>query len=116
VMAMTITDFSRQPTELGRQVAELNRIDTAILAAAKAGLPLPSTTVVFGALSDASIASAEALENCGATSIPLNVRTGLLQLQCSMTDLAISLKFYTGLRHALKLTPKFPEPVARHLQ
>jgi hypothetical protein len=91
----TITQFAMRPTDLSRQVAELNRIDTAILSAAKTGTPLPSPAVIFGALSDASLASAEALESCGATPIPASVRTDLLGLQCAMTDVATSLKLYT---------------------
>ena len=93
----TITQFAMRPTDLSRQVAELNRIDTAILSAAKTGTPLPSPAVIFGALSDASLASAEALESCGATPFPVNVCTNLLGLQCAMTDVATSLKLYTTL-------------------
>jgi hypothetical protein len=93
----TITQFAKRPTDLGRQVAELNRIDTAILAAAKTGTPLPSPGLVFGALSDASLASAEALESYRGRAIPANVHTNLLGLQCAMTDVATSLKFYMTL-------------------
>jgi hypothetical protein len=93
----TITQFAKRPADLGRQVAELNRIDTAILAAAKAGTPLPSPAVIFEALSDASLASAEALQSCRATPVPVNVRTNLLGLQCAITDVATSLKLYTTL-------------------
>ena len=96
-MALTTMPFAKRPTDLGRQVAELNRIDTVILSAAKTGTPLPSPTVIFGALSDASLASAEALEGCGASPVPANVRTHLLGLQCAMTDVATSLRIYTTL-------------------
>ena len=98
----TITQFAKRPTDLGRQVAELNRIDTAILAAAKTGTPIPSPAVIFGALSDASLASAEALESCGTTPVRANVRTNLLGLQCAMTDVETSLKLYT----TLAVTPR----------
>jgi len=93
----TITQFAMRPTDLSRQVAELNRIDTAILSAAKTGTPLPSPAVIFGALSAASLASAEALESCGTTPVRANVRTNLLGLQCAMTDVETSLKLYTTL-------------------
>ena len=96
-MPMSLVKFTEDSVSLGRQVAELNRIDTAIVAAAKTGVPLPSPAVIFGALSDASIASADALETCVATSVPVHVRNSLLRLQCSMTDVAISLKLYTTL-------------------
>ena len=98
----TITQFAMRPTDLSRQVAELNRIDTAILSAAKTGTPLPSPAVIFGALSDASLASAEALESCGTTSVQVNVRTSLLGLQCAMTDVETSLRLYT----TLAVTPR----------
>ena len=100
-MALTITQFAKRPADLGRHVAELNRIDTAILSAAKTGTPLPSPAAIFGALSDASLASAEALENCGATPVRGNVRTSLLGLQCAMTDVETSLRLYT----TLEVTP-----------
>jgi hypothetical protein len=96
-MARTITHFAKRPTDLGRHVAELNRIDTAIVAAARTGTPFPSLAIIFGALSDASIASAEVLENCGATPVPVNVRNNLLGLQCSVTDVVASLMLYTTL-------------------
>ena len=98
----TITQFAKRPTDLGRHVAELNRIDTAILAAAKTGTTIPSPAVIFGALSDASLASAEALESCGATPLPAYVRTSLLGLQCAMTDVETSLRLYT----TLAVTPR----------
>ena len=111
----TVTQLYEQSSTrtLGRQVVEINRIDSAILTAAKTGVPLPSTHMIFGALSDASIASAEALENCGAALVPVSVRVGLLRLHCSMTDLLTSLGLYTGLVHGLKPTTQFPEPMRR---
>jgi hypothetical protein len=114
-MRTTHTKFTEPSNTLGRRVAELDRLDTAILMAAKLGTPLPSAAMIFRALSDASIASAEALENWDVTPIPPGVRNGLLRLQCSMTDLAASLKAYTmlsvspGLKPAVQLLePKAP--------
>ena len=97
-MRMVVDDhkeLAKQSLRLGSHEAELNRIDTAVVAAARTGSPLPSPAVIFGALSDASIASADALETCVATPLPVHVANSLLRLQCSMTDVAISLKLYT---------------------
>ena len=68
-MRTTHTKFTEPSNTLGRRVAELDRLDTAILMAAKLGTPLPSAAMIFRALSDASIASAEALENWDVTPI-----------------------------------------------
>ena len=90
-------EVAKQALRLGSHEVELNRIDTAIVAAARRGTPLPSPAVIFGALSDASIASADALETCVATPLPVNVRISILRLQCSMTDVVTSLAHYTTL-------------------
>jgi hypothetical protein len=95
---MTTVEFAEQSTRLQSHVTELNRIDTAVLAAAKTGTSLPSSHMVFGALSDASIVCAEVIETYGARPIPTNVRTDLFQVHCSITDLAATLKLYVELR------------------
>ena len=99
-MRMVVDDhreLAKQSLRLGSHEAKLNRIDATIVAAAKTGVGLPSPAVIFGALSDASIASADALETCVATPLPVNVRNSLLRLQCSMTDVVTSLAHYTTL-------------------
>lgn len=99
-MRMVVDDhkeLAKQWLRLGSHEAELNRIDSAIVVAAKTGVAPPSPAVIFGALSDASIAFADALETCDATPLPVHVRNSLLRLQCSMTDVATSLKLYTAL-------------------
>ena len=99
-MRMVVDDhreLAKQSLRLGSHEAKLNRIDATIVAGAKTGVGLPSPAVIFGALSDASIASADALETCVATPLPVNVRNSLLRLQCSMTDVVTSLAHYTTL-------------------
>jgi hypothetical protein len=90
-------ELAKQWLLLGSHEAELNRIDTAIVAAARTGTPLPPLAAIFGALSDASIASADVLETSVATPLPVHVRNSLLRLQCSMTDVTTSLKLYSTL-------------------
>jgi len=87
-------DLGKQALLLGSHEAELNRIDTAFVAAAKAGAPLPSPSRVFGALSDASIECADVLDTYGRRPIPEKVRSGLVRVHCAMTDLTASLKLY----------------------
>jgi hypothetical protein len=84
-----------QPPTLDRHVAVLNRLDTALVAAAMAGRPPPSARQVFDALCDASIASAEVIGTYGTKPIPDHLRSGLLRLHCAFTDLTASLKHYT---------------------
>lgn len=95
---MTAEEFAEQSETLAGHTAELNRIDTVVLAAAKAGTALPPSAEIFGALSDASIACADVIDTVGARSVPENVRTGLFRLNCAITDLAASLKLYVMLR------------------
>ena len=90
-------DLAKQSLQLGSHEAELNRIDTAFVAASKTGTRLPSPSKVFGALADASIMCAEVIDAYEARPIPLNVRTGLSRLHCAMTDLTASLKLYAVL-------------------
>jgi hypothetical protein len=94
---MTAEEFAEQFKRLASQTAELNRIDAAVVAAAKGGAALPPSNEIFGALSDASIACAEVIDTYGARSVPANVRTGLFRLNCATTDLAASLKLYVTL-------------------
>jgi hypothetical protein len=96
-MHMVLHDH-KVPTKLalrlGSHEAELNRIDTAIIAAAKTGTRLPTPSKIFGALTDASIACAETFETYETRPMPANVQTGLIRLHCAITDLAASLKVY----------------------
>jgi hypothetical protein len=83
--------------QLESHEADLHRIDTAFVAAAKAGTRLTSPAKIFVALTDASILCADVIDGYGAKPIPANVRAGLLQLHCAMSDLATSLKVYGAL-------------------
>jgi len=87
---------------LQRQVTELNRIETAVLSAARTCASPPTSAMVFGALSDASHAFADVIDAHAVGPMPADVRTGLLQLNCCVTDLVISLKLYTSLEPAPK--------------
>ena len=82
---------------LGSHEAELNRIDTALVGAAKIGTRPPSCSKIFGALSDASIVCAEMLDTYADRPIPAHIRTGLSRLHCAITDLEGSLKLYAEL-------------------
>jgi hypothetical protein len=82
---------------LGSHEAEVNQIDTALVGAAKTGSRPPSSSQIFGALSDASFVCAEIVDAYVDRPIPLNVRTGLSRLHCAITDLSASLKVYTAL-------------------
>jgi len=90
-------ELAQQSLRLRSQEAELNRIDTAIMTAAKAGTCLPTPSMIFGALIDASIACAEVIDSYEARPIPANVQTGLSGLHCATSDLAASLKLYAVL-------------------
>ena len=99
-MHMVVDDHkerAKQSLRLGSHQAELNRIDTAIMAAAKAGTRLPTPSKIFGALIDASIAYADVIDTYEARPIPANVQTGLSGLHCATSDLAASLKLYAVL-------------------
>jgi hypothetical protein len=90
-------ELGQQSLRLRSHEAELNRIDTALVTAAKMGTQLPSPNNIFGALTDASIMCADVLDKYGAKPIPANVGTELVRLHCAMTDLAASLKMYAVL-------------------
>ena len=90
-------ESAKQQLRLGSHEVELNRIDTALVGAAKAGFRPPSSSKIFGALIDASIVGAEVLDAYSDTPIPSNVEIGLLRLHCAMSDLAASLKMYAVL-------------------
>jgi hypothetical protein len=94
---MTAEKFAEPSKRLASHTAKINRIDTAVVAAAKAGTALPPSDEIFGALSDASIACAEVIDTFGAKSVPENVLAGLFRLNCAITDLAASLKLYVML-------------------
>ena len=103
-MLMVVEDrkeLAKQSLRLGSHEVELNRLDTAFVTAVKAGTRLPSSTKIFGALADASIACADVIDAYGVRPIPANVRTGLARLHCSMTDLNASLRLYSVLSVSL---------------
>ena len=91
---MTAVEFADQTKRLESHVAEINRIDATLLAAAKTGTSPPSAEKIFGALGNASIACAEVIETYENRPISANVRTSLFRLHGSITDLAASLKLY----------------------
>jgi hypothetical protein len=95
--AIIAMEHAQQSLRLGSHEAELNRIDSAIVAAAKGIAHLPSSARIFGALSDASILCADVVHTYEGRSIPTNVRTRLLRVYCAITDLEASLKTYTVL-------------------
>jgi hypothetical protein len=116
-MLMAIEDrkeLAKQSLRLSSHEVELNRIDTALVAAAKVGTRVPSPSKIFGALADASIACAEVNDAYDARPIPPNVRSGLARLHCSITDLTASLKLYAVLSVSKKLNDggvgSCPEP------
>ena len=88
---------AKQWLRLGSHEAELNRIDTALIRAAKSGSRLPVSFKIFSALSDASFACAEVIDAYADRPIPLHVRTGLSRLHCAITDLSASLELYAVL-------------------
>lgn len=93
-----------QPSEqsaqrLEDQAAVVDRMDTAVVAAAKFGVQFAASAMVFSALNDASIASAEVIDAHGTGPLPLDVRSRLLRLQCSVSDLVTSLRLYCVLGH-----------------
>jgi hypothetical protein len=90
-------EHAQQSLRLGSHEAELNRIDTAVVAASKGKARLPSSSKILGALIDASIVCADVVQNYEGRSIPTTVGTCLLRLHCAITDLGASLKTYTVL-------------------
>jgi hypothetical protein len=90
-------ESAKQQLRLGSHEAELNRIDTALVGAARAGFKPPSSSKIFGALNDAAIVCAEMLDTYAARPIPAHIRTGLSRVQCAITDLQASLKVYAVL-------------------
>jgi hypothetical protein len=90
-------ELAKQSVLLESHEAELNRIDTALVGAARDGTRLPSPSSIFGALSDASIVCTEVIDTYRSEPIPANVRTSLLRLHCVMTDLSASLNLYSVL-------------------
>jgi hypothetical protein len=88
---------AQQSLRLGSHEAELNRIDTAILAAAKGKARLPTASKIFDALIEASIVSADVVNTYEGRPLPTTVQTCLLRLHCAITDLEASLKTYAVL-------------------
>jgi hypothetical protein len=114
-MPMTAAQLSARSTKkLCRQVAELDRIDTAVLAASKFGVQLPTSAVIFTALNDASNTSAEVIDAHGAGQIPTDVRNELLQLQSSVIGLIASLRLYCVLGDPMKSTTRLPTLTHHH--
>ena len=91
------SESAKEWLRLGSHEAELNRIDTALVGAAKAGSRPPSSSKIFGALSDASVVCAEVLDKYAGRPVPVNVHTGLSRLHCAITNLSASLKAYAML-------------------
>ena len=108
--------IARSNKKLRRQVAELDRIDTAVLAASKFGVHLPAPGVIFAALNDASNTSAEVIDAHSAGQLPLDVRNGLLHLQCSVTGLVASLRLYCVLGHPMKSKTRLATMMHHHLE
>ena len=73
-------DHAQQSLRLGSHEAELNRIDTAVVAAAKGVARLPSSSKILDALIDASVACADVVDNYEGRPIPTKVGTCLLRL------------------------------------
>jgi hypothetical protein len=88
---------AQQTLRLGSHEAELNRIDTAIVAATKGKASFPASCKIFDALIDASIVSADVVHNYEGRPIPTKVQNCLLRLHCAITDLEASLKTYAVL-------------------
>lgn len=93
-MAVVRLSEASSKRSLDRQVAAVHRIDSLIVDAAKTGATLPTPALTFDVLSNASIASADAIEKCGAAPLPAAVRIELLRLHCAISDLATTLKLY----------------------
>ena len=90
-------DSAGRWVRLGRLEVELHRIDNALLAAAKAGCSPPSNSEIFGALIDASVVCADAVDAHVDRPIPLHVRNELSRLHCAITDVCASLELYAVL-------------------
>jgi len=89
--------MDRQSRRLESHEAELNRLDTALVEAAKTGTRAPGQQAIFGALGDGSMLCAELVEFYRGEVVPTDVRTGLLRLHCAITNLAASLRVYAAL-------------------
>lgn len=90
-------DAAKQSLLLESHEVELNGIDCSVVAAARTGTTLPRAATIFGAMADASIASADVMDLYRAVPIPENIRAALMRLQCATTNLAASLKLYAAL-------------------
>jgi hypothetical protein len=101
-------------TMLEGQAAQVDRLDTAVVAAAKFGVQFPASAVVFSALNDASLASAEVNDAHGTGPLPPDVRNGLLRLHCSVSDLVTSLRLYCVLGHPRESTAPSQATSNRH--
>lgn len=99
---------ARSNKRLRHQIAELDRLDIAILAASQFDVQLPESGVILAALNDASITSAEVIDAHSGRRCPLDVRNGLLQLQCSVNGLVASLRLYCDLGSPMKSKERLP--------
>lgn len=97
---MMISKFAEQSDSLSSHAAKLDRIDTAVVEAAKAGTTQLPADTVFGALSDASIASSDAIDTYRGRAMPESIRSDLVCLNVAITNLAASLKLYVTLGHS----------------
>lgn len=91
---------------LGRIEGELNQLDSAIVCAVKTGCGAPSSSRIFRALNDASIACADVIDAYKARPIPDHVRDELTRLHCAMSDLTVSLQVYAQLSVSAPIAPR----------
>lgn len=100
MIAKARKEMDGQSLRLESHEAELNRLDTAFVEAAKTGTRAPGQQAIFSALGDGSMLCAEMVEFYRGEVIPKDVGTGLLRLHCAITNLAASLKMYSALTSA----------------
>ena len=108
-----------QPSEqsaqrLEAQAAVVDRMGSAVVAAAKFGVQFPASAMVFSALNDASIASAGVIDAHEAGPLPPDVRNGLLRLHSSVSDLVTTLRLYCVLGHPRESTAPYQTTSNRH--
>ena len=78
-------------------VEEVNRLDFLLVASAKRGSLPPPQKEIFDALSNSTIACADAVEAAGEKPMATDVREAILLLQVAITDLAATLRTYAKL-------------------
>jgi hypothetical protein len=90
-------ESGKQSVRLALIEDELNRLDTAVICAVKTGTCLPSSSLIFGTLMDASIAFADIDDAYKDHPRPVHVRNEVSRLHCAVTDLEASLQLYAQL-------------------